>query len=58
MRTVVYPTDAAIARVRAAGTARDVTTACHYAARGRVAEIEALAARLERAARPALRVVA
>lgn len=58
MRTVIYPTDAAIARVRAAGTARDVYAACRYAAYGRVADIERLADRLETAARPVLRSVA
>ena len=58
MRTVIYRTDAAIARVRAAGTSRDVENACRYAAYGRAADIERLADRLEQAARPALRVVA
>lgn len=58
MRTVVYPTDAAIARVRAAGTARDVANACRYAAYGRLADIERMADRLEAAHRPVLRAVA
>lgn len=58
MRTVIYRTDAAIARVRAAGTERDVYAACRYAAYGRTAEIERLADRLECANRPVLRVVA